>query len=488
MSSKFQVQGGRVRAAFLVLLGTLAMLGMLYAGLFLWASYTVPNVRAINTQPIAQPGGVLRQIAAPQTSYVSADWSPDGSQVVFLTTRDWSGWSSLGGLLPGGLRSGFVAVADVAGGNTRVYRLPRGGEPSWVVWRTGASSVAVSINEPGGALAACRPHSAIWLYELPSGKLARRLHARDSWPVSWSPDGKLLLCTTGGTAPRHAHYWVARAATGEAVEVTLPKERASVSRPRWAPDSRSLVFLWWPTATFRRSGHGGSPGASASCHEESPWTVAEGANPTRGLWMADAQTGKARLQPVDPCRDFAWLPDGRILFFRSRLRDTGAATNFGLLRPDAKTTEWLAAGVPGTCWGVQCANGRIVVALSEAPRAGGDRHSDLYEFSLRDCSLHRLTTVGYINAWTLSPHGKRILIEQRRYGSLLPRGLWVLDIGAAATSRTAGQGRLSAAANTHFSQHRHLPGKPPRHKDTKISTRSGSAVDGLPHRRFPFSS
>ncbi|UCH35982.1 MAG: WD40 repeat domain-containing protein [Armatimonadota bacterium] len=404
----------RLRIFVTVVLAAYAVCLFVAGFLVVRAIYTPRPIPRADAGPIQQPGGTLRQIAAREVG-IDATWSADGTQVVFdfYDDRVWRDvMDMLSGRLP--MRK-YLAVTETDGESRHAYELARGISPWRALWRPGTSTLAVSVTEWKRDGAEASYDNAIRLFDLPEGRLSGRIYSGDNWLVSWSPDGRLLLCMGGGSG-QDRRYWLLRVADRRTVDIALPEKPAYTRLPCWSPDSRSLAFGWLPKERAKGD-----------------------LNPVHGLWIADADTGQASLQPVDFYRTFAWLPDGRMLLARSRRDDPWRPlTNFGFLGPGADTVEWLPTSVPGICLELEHANGRTVVDLSGPSIKERQWVSDLYELTLPDCAVRRLTDLDLCGTWQLSPRGDRVLIgsigpreelsRDDRRAKALPRGIWVLDI------------------------------------------------------------
>ena len=176
----------------------------------------------------------------------SIAWSPDSTQLAFLSDRDRAGQLQL-----------YVAPAD--GGPARRLTTVSGflADPRWspdgarlgVLFTEGAS-------KPNGPLQPGEAHTGVIdekilvqrlaTIELSSGEL-KPVSPRDLYvyEYDWSPDGSHCVAI-GAHGPGDDHWYIARLyvlamATGEAREILDPKMQ--VAMPRWSPDGRSIAFI-----------------------------------------------------------------------------------------------------------------------------------------------------------------------------------------------------------------------------------------------------
>ena len=163
-------------------------------------------------------GGNPRRLTFDDRAIRGITWTPDGQEVVYAASRNGGGW--------------------------RLWRLPAyGGSPREIAV-AGAQAHYPAIAPQGRRLAYTDSPSvsAIWRAELGAPEsderpIIRSL-GRESAPA-FSPDGKRIADVSDQTGADE--IWVSDADGGNRMQLTRLKG-PRISRPRWSPDGRLLLF------------------------------------------------------------------------------------------------------------------------------------------------------------------------------------------------------------------------------------------------------
>jgi Tol biopolymer transport system component len=163
-------------------------------------------------------GGNLRRLTFDDRAIRGIAWTPDGQDLVYAASRNGGGW--------------------------RLWRLPAyGGSPREIAV-AGAQAHYPAIAPQGRRLAYTDSPSvsAIWRAALGAPDSAERpvirSLGRESAPA-YSPDGKSIADVSDQTGADE--IWVSDAEGGNRVQLTRLKG-PRISRPRWSPDGRLLLF------------------------------------------------------------------------------------------------------------------------------------------------------------------------------------------------------------------------------------------------------
>jgi len=149
------------------------------------------------------------------TSSRSADWSPDGQRIVFMSNRGGSdlGWDGYD-----------LYVMNADGSNLR--RLTRAhGWDATPAWSPDGEHIAFTSDQDG------KDNPGIWLIA-PDGTGPRRLSDQGARP-SWSPDGKKIAFMANGICVMDAD--------GTNIQ-RLTHRPGDVGHPDWSPDGSKIVF------------------------------------------------------------------------------------------------------------------------------------------------------------------------------------------------------------------------------------------------------
>ena len=248
-------------------------------------------------------GGSPRRLTFDDRAIRGIAWTPDGQEVVYAASRNGGGW--------------------------RLWRLPAyGGSPREVaVAGTRAHFPAIAPQGRRLAYTDSPSVSAIWRAELGAPdsdeRPVIRSMGRESAPA-YSPDGKRIVDVSDQTGADE--IWVSDAEGGNRRQLTRLKG-PRLSRPRWSPDGRLLLFE-------ARADRGAEIYALAAAGErpEKPRRVVLGGGPSwsqdgksvyyqwRGqIWKADADGGTPRQLTNtlgSPAAEES--VDGKYIYYRNR--------------------------------------------------------------------------------------------------------------------------------------------------------------------------
>jgi dipeptidyl aminopeptidase/acylaminoacyl peptidase len=199
-------------------------------------------------------GGHGEPVTKPARGIESPDWSPDGTRIAFVTSRD-------------------IYVANADGSGLRSFAAGRGAEnqPAW---------------SPDGEAIAYTAGNSLYVRAV-EGEATRRL-VRDGMEISsptWSPDGSRIAYSVVH-ADQTAHLWVVASRGGRAQQLTSGAVRDL--DPAWSPGGRFIAFV--------RS---------------------DAASPISQLWLTGDGGPRPLLPDTEPAAAPAWSPTGaRIAFAR----------------------------------------------------------------------------------------------------------------------------------------------------------------------------
>ena len=142
-------------------------------------------------------------------------WSPDGSQIAFVSARD----------------DGGVYVMPVLAGPAR--QVARDATNIVPQWSRDGSELMYQGRDEGGLV-------GLAIVSLETGA-SRRVPARASTDLAWSPDGRFAAYARGNHTSFVTNVWVVRLEDGETMPIT---DTQTINwSPSWSPDSRTLYFV-----------------------------------------------------------------------------------------------------------------------------------------------------------------------------------------------------------------------------------------------------
>jgi eukaryotic-like serine/threonine-protein kinase len=179
------------------------------------------GVSEIYVAPIA--GGSDRRLTTSDLAKSSPAWTPDGSEVLFLSEN--------------GSNIGLWRVAAAVGTPTRIEAV-------------GQAVTSFAISPQGNRLAWTQAvnDSNVWQADLSGGSLPVAQKASSKALISstkldmssqFSPDGKRIVFSS--TRSGRSSVWVADS-NGEQQLQVVAFERGSAGSPRWSPDGKLIVF------------------------------------------------------------------------------------------------------------------------------------------------------------------------------------------------------------------------------------------------------
>ena len=162
---------------------------------------------------VSPGGGPGQRVSDARFGIKAPDWSPDGTQIAFVSSA-------------AGSRDIYIANADGTG--VRPFAAGRRGE-DYPAWSPDGRSIAYTIG------------NALYVRNVASGA-TRRLAAAgvEIFRPSWSPDGRRIAYGVD-RAVQTAHIWVVSARGGAARALTTGDVRDL--QPAWSPGGRFIAFV-----------------------------------------------------------------------------------------------------------------------------------------------------------------------------------------------------------------------------------------------------
>ena len=251
-----------------------------------------------------------------------SSWSPDGSKIAFFALRPQDKEMAQKYRMP----SHFpLYIMEATGsGQKRLLDYP----VSSFEWAPdGKKLLFVSAYEDPGAndIEVLRgtkpPMSAVYVFDLQTGKQVRLTSFGRSCSASWSPDGARVAVSLGTERESDTFVSILDAKHGRRLSQSSTIETA----PVWSPDGRSIALLSLPLHGIETE--------------------------DTGLYVIDVESGKKRRVNDKTAYAVSWSPDGKALMMQSaagiyladadgqnfRRLSTGAELPFdGVFAPDGK--------------------------------------------------------------------------------------------------------------------------------------------------------
>lgn len=167
-----------------------------------------------------------QQIASSPESIMSPSWSPDGTQIAYVTFDLDAGKS-------------LLQLQDLSTGQVRTISRRRGinGAPAW---SPNGHKMLMTLSTEG--------NPDIYVYDIAEGELRQFTHSSAiDTGAAWSPDGKSIIFTSdrGGSAQLYRKP----AAGGDAVRITY--EGKSNARAEYTPNGKAIVYVTQVANGFR---------------------------------------------------------------------------------------------------------------------------------------------------------------------------------------------------------------------------------------------
>lgn len=238
---------------------------------------------------------------------------------------------------------------------------------------------------------------------------------------AWSPDGKLIACTTGDANAQGKQNTVVGVRVADGALLPLTERKWSWTRwAEWLPDGSGLLVtgrddpetiqIWhvaYPTGQVRQVTQGSDPYFNLSLTADAQWMAASQAHFQSELWLAAADgRGAARklTYGTGGYGEVCFMPDGRILYTSTE----NGNQDVWRVNADGSDRQRLTTDAKNDLEPAMSPDGRTIVFVSD--RAG---HLNVWRMQSDGSEPARLT------------HG-----EQERYPAFTPDGQWIVYLSS----------------------------------------------------------
>ena len=414
---------------------------------------------------VPSDSGAERIVGSTPSGEGPLDWMPDGSALLFRTTTPAGAGETWIYDLASGKSEKFINV----GGSAVGYPAPDGNLIGYVLRDAGKSTIWLwdraanthrQLTTEGFEGINSRPFSAdgrslvytsnrtgtpdLWRIDVASGDLAQLTRDIGSdFNPQWSPDGsRILFQSNRGGQP---DLWVLSSGESDVQRVT--DDALGENEASWSPDGRSIVMTggtgFFHAHVVPLDGSPAVPRTSGDFNVLDLNVSADGEliaysgtkNGDADVWVVPAGEGEPRLVSAAPGFDGGVhiSPDGNEIAFVS---DRGGTADIWVVPTAGGEARRLTAWPSNENSPRWTPDGRSIHFLSTHESRG----TDLWTVSAAGGAPVRLTTLGTVNAFTLSPDGNSIALGAESAAS---RGAAVFTLPL-----TGGTPRLLAPAHS----------------------------------------